>query len=74
MSLKGWLKRRKNRRLREIAQAVRNELSPDGWEKFLPPVVLRDTVYMLTESGAVYAMRYDDRDNMEQIIKIRSGR
>ncbi len=40
-------------------------------QEFLPPVVLRDTVYMVTKGGAIYAMRYDQTTEMEKIMQIR---
>ena len=68
-----WLKARRIRRDREIARAVRQELeAQQGWEKFLPPVVLRDKVYMVTESGSIYAMHYSDINDMELITQIRT--
>ncbi len=67
-----WMKKRSERRNREIAQAVYKEISASrGWEKFLPPVAVRDTIYMVTESGSVYAMRCNCGDGMERIIQIR---
>ena len=71
MRFSGWWKQRKLKERREIAKAVYDELSASrGWEKFLPPVVLRDTVYLVTESGSVYAMRQDS-SGMELIMEIR---
>jgi hypothetical protein len=58
-----------------IAERVFQKLSgQQGWERFLPPVVLRDTIYMVTENGSIYAMRYNELDHMEQIITVRSWR
>ena len=66
-----WLKKRRERRNREIAQAVYKELSASrGWKKFLPPVALRDTLYMVTEDGAIFAMRQDE-SGLERITTIR---
>ena len=71
MMFNKWWKQRKLRERQEIARAVHDELSASrGWEKFLPPVVLRDTVYLVTESGSVYAMRQDS-SGMELIMEIR---
>lgn len=66
-----WLKKRRQQRNREIAEAVYKELTTSqSWEKFLPPVVIRDRMYMVTESGSIYAMQWDELNDMEQIIKI----
>lgn len=71
--MRKWLQRRREKRNREIARAVYAELSASqGWERFLPPVVLRDRLYLVTESGTIYALQYDDLSGMEQIIKIHS--
>lgn len=68
-----WLQKRRDRRNREIAKAVHAELAGrQGWERFLPPVVLRDRLYLVTESGTIYALQHDDLSGMEQIITIRS--
>jgi hypothetical protein len=67
-----WLKRRRERRLKEIAEAVHKELTgAQGWETFLPPVAIRDTLYMVTQNGSIYAMQLDHTSGMEQIIQIR---
>ena len=66
-----YFKKKREIRNREIAKAVYAELSASkGWEKFLPPVVLRDKVYMVTENGSIYAMKADTFDGYEQIITI----
>ena len=71
--MRKWLQKRRERRNREIARAVYAEISASqGWEKFLPPVVLRDRVYMVTENGSIYAMQYNELDGFEQIIQIQS--
>lgn len=65
--------RRESRRalIRDIASEVISQLEGRrGWQKFLPPVALQDTVYMTTEDGAVYAMRRDNT-GMEMIIQIK---
>lgn len=67
-----WIKKMKAKLLREIAQAVRQEMSPSGWEKFLPPVALRDQVILVTETGTIYVMRLDDTLCACDIIKVRS--
>ena len=65
-----WKQRKANER-KEIAKAVYAELTADrSWQKFLPPVVVRDTVYLVTEDGAIYAMRQDS-SGMEMIIQIK---
>ena len=67
------IRENRQKRTREIAKAVHAELSAsNGWEKFLPPVVLRDTLYMVTENGSIYAMKEDFVTGMNQIIQIRS--
>lgn len=71
--LRKWLEKRRADRAREIAKAVRAELGNGGWEKFLPPVAVRDTVYMVTENGSIYAMREDSQSGMEMIVQIRRG-
>lgn len=70
-----WFKRRQlNKRqqlVNEIANATYNLLSAsNGWEKFLPPVVLERSIYMLTESGSIYRMNLD-YTGMEMITQIR---
>lgn len=70
MNIFNYWKQRKAKERREIAKAVYAELSADrSWQKFLPPVVVRDTVYLVTEDGAIYAMRQDS-SGMEMITKI----
>ena len=69
-----WIKNKRKSRNKEIANEVVSQLSSSsGWEKFLPPVQLRDAVYMVTENGSVYKMRYDECSQMEMIIQIRRG-
>lgn len=73
-----WLKKRKNDKRRalvnEIASATYNALSGGrGWEKFLPPVVLRDSIYMVTENGSIYRLKYDPVTEMEMVMQIRSN-
>ena len=68
-----WFKKRRQKLISDIANEVVKTLENSrGWEKFLPPVVVRDTMYMVTEDGKIYAMRYDMTSEMEMIIKIRS--
>lgn len=58
--------------IRDIANEVISQLENQrGWKKFLPPVAMRDTVYMMTEDGSVYAMRYDSTTQMEIIMQIK---
>jgi len=67
-----WLKKRRERQNREIAKAVYNELTAgQGWERFLPPVAVPDTVYMVTENGSIYALRQDAINGFEQVVQIR---
>ena len=66
-------KRRRKALIREIAVEVVSQLSNSrGWEKFLPPVVCRDKVYMVTEDGKIYGMREDTLSGMEIITQIRN--
>lgn len=67
-----WFKNRRKALIRDIAKEAISQLENQrGWKKFLPPVAMRDTVYMMTEDGEVYAMRYDHTSNMEIIMKIK---
>lgn len=67
-----WFKRRRKALIRDIANEVITQLENQrGWKKFLPPVAMRDTVYMMTEDGEVWAMRWNHASNMEIIMKIR---
>lgn len=67
-----WFKKRRQKLISDIAnEVVRTLENSRGWEKFLPPVAMRDTVYMMTEDGKVYAMKYDHTSNMEVIMQIR---
>lgn len=60
-----WLKKRREKRNKEVAKAVYEELSASrGWEKFLNPAVLEGTIYMVTENGSIYRMN-KDRDGYE---------
>lgn len=70
---KKWLRDRRARRAREIAKAVRMELGNSGWEKFLPPVALRDSIYLVTENGSIYVVREDINAGMETFVQIRRG-
>ena len=73
--IKNWRSKRRIEQNKEIANEVIRQLdNKRGWEKFLPPVVVRDTVYLVTEDGSIYAMKYDDYSNMEMIVQIRHGR
>ena len=73
--MKNYFRRKREQRNREIAKAVYDKLSAShSWEKFLPPVVMNGTVYMVTENGSIYAMREDTGSGFEQIIRIRHGR
>lgn len=72
-----WLKNRKKKKrdteLREIAEAVRRELSASqSWEKYLPPVTMDGKIYIFTESGKCYRMQHNRFDEMEQIVQIRT--
>ncbi len=67
-----FFKRRRQKLINDIADAVYKELSAsNGWEKFLPPVAIRDKLYMVTENGSIYAMNCDGMDGYEQIIQLR---
>lgn len=66
-----WFKNRRKALIRDIAVEVISQLeSQRGWKKFLPPVVLRDTIYMVTEDGSIYAMR-EDMTDMATIMQIK---
>jgi len=61
----------KKKLINEIANAVVNKLeSQKGWQKFLPPVAIRDCLYMVTEDGAIYRMDCGGMDGMERLMKI----
>ena len=64
-----WLKKRRQQRDREIANAVYDRLSPGGWKKFLPPVVLRDKIYLVTEDGTVYSL-HENHDGRAEVCRI----
>lgn len=67
-----YFKNRRKALIRDIANEVISQLeSQRGWQKFLPPVALRDTIYMVTEDGTIYAMR-EDVTGMATIMKIRN--
>lgn len=67
-----WFKNRRKALIRDIANEVISQLeSQRGWKKFLPPVVLHDKVYMVTEDGSIYRMGYDGLSEMEVIMQIR---
>jgi hypothetical protein len=59
--IKKWFKKREEQRNRKIALEVCSQLGNmgRGWERFLPPVVVRDMVYMVTENGSIYRMQTD---------------
>lgn len=68
----GFSKRRK-KLIEDIAYKVIEQLEQKrGWKEFLPPVAMRDTVYLVTKDGEIYAMRYDHTNEMEMITKIRN--
>ena len=66
-----WLKDREERKAERIAASVARKVSylphPD---RFLPPVVLRDKMYLVTEGGSIYAMQLDHMSEMEIIVQI----
>ncbi len=69
-----WFKNRRKALIRDIANEVMTQLeNRRGWKKFLPPVAMRDTVYMMTEDGTVYGMKQDFNSNMEVIYQIKVG-
>ncbi len=66
-----WFKNRRKALIRDIANEVISQLENQrGWKKFLPPVALRDTIYMVTEDGSIYAMR-EDMTGMATIMQIK---
>lgn len=69
-----WLRRVRDNIVRDVArETVRQMAAGGGWREFLPPVVLRDCVYMVTKDGCVYRMHWDSGSQMEQITQIRAG-
>jgi len=67
--IREWLEKRRRKHLREIAAAVANELRAEPWGKFLPPVALRDCLYIMSENGRLYRM-HDDGTGMELITRL----
>lgn len=66
-----WFKKRRQALIRDIAAEVIGQLEArKGWKKFLPPVALRDSLYMVTEDGAIYVMK-QDHAGMEVVMQIR---
>ena len=58
--------------IRDIAaETVRQLESGHGWQEFLPPVALRDCIYMVTKDGAIYRMHQDQVAGMEIVTQIR---
>lgn len=72
MSLIKWLERRRKKRNREIAIAVGEHLQGMGhsWEQFLPPVAVRDCLYMTTKSGKIYRLNCFEGTGLELITEI----
>lgn len=67
-----FFKNRRKALIQDIANEVVSNLeSKRGWKKFLPPVAVRDTLYMVTEDGSIYAMRFDTEMCMEIITTIK---
>jgi len=59
-----------------IAEAVIDKLymsGRSGWEEFLPPVMLRDSIYMVTKNGSIYRLAKDSASEMEFITQIKRG-
>jgi hypothetical protein len=66
-----WFRRKRIERNKEIAKAVAAEIGECGSRyKFLPPVTLRDAIYLVTEGGTVFKL-CQDFSGQEMIIKIR---
>lgn len=64
-------KKRRQQLVADIAKEVISQLGNSrGWQKFLPPVAFRDSVYLVTEDGTIYRMRQDSLTDMETICKI----
>lgn len=71
--LRAHKKKRRHELIRDIAREVISQLQGQrAWETFLPPVVLRDTVYMVTVDGKIYIMREDGMTNQPIIQLIRN--
>lgn len=59
--------------IRLLVAKLANRLSADrSWEKFLPPVAVRDNLYMVTENGSIYRMSFD-AGGYELISEIKRG-
>jgi hypothetical protein len=66
-----WYKKRQEKKINDIANAVVQKLhNQQGWKKFLPPVAMRDKIYMVTENGEIYCMYHDQVQQTEMIMKI----
>jgi len=66
-----WYKKRQKKKINDIANAVVQKLhDQQGWHKFLPPVAMRDKIYMVTENGSIYCLYYDEVQRTEMVMKI----
>ena len=67
-----WLNKIRATLIRDIAIATETRMTTAGWGKFLPPVVLRDCIYLVREDGAIYRLHQDAMQGMELITQIKA--
>lgn len=69
-----WLKKRREKKNREIVQAVYNMIKADqNSEHFLSPVVLNGKIFITTKQGRVYSVDPDPLKNtngLHQVCRI----
>lgn len=65
-----WFAKLRANLIRDIATETERRMTSTGWGKFLPPVALRDCIYLVREDGAIYRMHQDPAMGMEIIAKI----
>lgn len=64
-------KQRRDKLLKDIAEQVVLALqSSRGWKKFLPPVTLHDSVYMVTEGGTIYELKKNHLTESHDYVEI----
>lgn len=66
-----WLDKIRAALVRDIAAETERRMTSSGWGKFLPPVVLHDSIYLVREDGAIYRLQQDGMQGMEIVVKIR---
>ena len=65
-----WLQKMRAALIRDVAaETVRQLHSNHYWQEFLPPVVVREDVYLVTKNGTIYKMR-QDHGGYEMIMKV----